>query len=103
MAVAQGQLAEAARAYGDGLAIAKQLAADDPTNTQWQRDLSISYNKLGDVAERQSKTAESVAYWKLALTVLSGIQARGLHLSPQDRQWLQRLREKVGARQREPS
>ena len=38
VAVAQGQLKEAAQAYQDGLEIAKKLAAGDPSNTQWQRD-----------------------------------------------------------------
>jgi hypothetical protein len=27
-----------------------RLAAADPANTEWQRDLSVSHNKLGDVA-----------------------------------------------------
>ena len=31
------------------LAIAKRLAAQDPGNTEWQRDVSVSYNKIGDV------------------------------------------------------
>ncbi len=29
--------------------IRERLAEADPTNTQAQRDLSVSYNKLGDV------------------------------------------------------
>ena len=37
VAVAQGQLVEAARAYGEGLAIATQRVAGDPSNTGWQR------------------------------------------------------------------
>ena len=31
----------------------QSLTAQDPSNTQWQRDLSVSYNKIGDV-ERQA-------------------------------------------------
>ena len=31
----------------------ESLSAQDPSNTQWQRDLSVSYNKIGDV-ERQA-------------------------------------------------
>ena len=55
VAVAQGKLDDAARAYGDGLVIAKKLAAGDPSNTQWQRDLSVSFVHLGDVAVAQGK------------------------------------------------
>ena len=58
-AVAQGKLDDAARAYRDGLAIAKKLAAGDPGNTQWQSDLSVSYIKLGDVAVAQGRLAEA--------------------------------------------
>jgi hypothetical protein len=31
--------------YRDGLAIAERLAASDHNNMQWQRDLSISYDR----------------------------------------------------------
>src|SRR6202022_2128529 len=44
-----GDLDEALKAYGDGLAIAERLAAADRSNTQWQRDLSVSYSKVGEV------------------------------------------------------
>jgi len=100
VAVAQGKLADAARAYQDSLAIRKKLAESDHSNTQWQRDLSVSYTKLAVLAERQRKTNEAQGYWQQALEVLSGIEKRGLHLSPEDRQWLEELRRKVGAAQR---
>jgi tetratricopeptide (TPR) repeat protein len=54
-AEAQGKLEEAARAYGDGLGIAKKLAAGDPGNTQWQRVIYVSYIKLGEIAQAQGK------------------------------------------------
>ncbi len=69
----------------------------DPSNTQWQRDLSVSYWKLADLAERQNNSREARTYWKQAFDVLSGIDKRGLHLSPEDRQFLETLRGKVGA------
>ena len=37
-----GDLEEASKAYRDSLAIDEELAAADRSNTQWQRDLSIS-------------------------------------------------------------
>jgi hypothetical protein len=36
-------LTEALKAYRDALAIAVRLFTSDRSNTQWQRDLSISY------------------------------------------------------------
>ena len=97
VAMAQGKLEEAARAYGEGLAIVKKLAGSDPSNTQWLRDLWVSYWKLADLAERRNKASEAQVYWKQALDVLSGIEKRGLHLTPEDRQWLEILRRKACA------
>jgi hypothetical protein len=43
-------------AYQASLDIATRLAETDPTNTEWQRDLSISNNKLGDLAAMDDHT-----------------------------------------------
>jgi type II secretory pathway predicted ATPase ExeA len=67
----QGKLKEATRAYGDGLRIAKKLAAGDASNTLFKRDLLVSYWKLADLAERQEKAGEAQGYWKQAFDVLS--------------------------------
>ncbi len=37
-------------AYQASLDIRTRLAAADPTNSEWQRDLSISHERLGDLA-----------------------------------------------------
>ena len=97
VAVAQGQLTEAARAYTEGLQVRKALAASDPSNTEWQRDLWVSYWKLADLAERQKNISGARTYWKQAFDVLAGIEQRGLHLSPDDRQFLKALGERLGA------
>ncbi|WHZ14118.1 MAG: hypothetical protein OJF52_000953 [Nitrospira sp.] len=97
VAVAQGKLDQAAQAYRDSLVIRKQLAASDPGNTQWQRDLYVSYWRLADLAERQNHISEAHGYWKEAFKILAGIDKRGLHLSPEDRQHLETLRRKAGA------
>jgi tetratricopeptide (TPR) repeat protein len=44
--VAQGDLACALKAYKADLAIAGSLATSDPGNAGWQRDLSVSYERL---------------------------------------------------------
>ena len=97
VAVAQGKLDDAATAYADGLAIMKNLTSGDPTNTQWQHDLWVYYWRLADLAEMQKKPNVARGYWKKAFDVLSGIEKRGLHLSPEDRQYLETLRRKAGA------
>ena len=51
MAAAAGDLTAARdRLPGRPATSASRLAAADPANTEWQRDLSVSHNKLGDVA-----------------------------------------------------
>ena len=57
MQVAQGDLAARSQAYTDGLDIRDRLAAADPGNAGWQRDLSVSWNKLGDVRVAQGDLA----------------------------------------------
>jgi len=59
--------------------------------------LYVSYWKLADLAEQQNNSRDARTYWKQAFDVLSGIDKRGLHLSPGDRPFLETLREKVGA------
>jgi hypothetical protein len=47
--VAQGKLQQAVEDYQQDLAIMKRLAEQDKTNSCWQRDLSVSYERVGDV------------------------------------------------------
>lgn len=92
--MAQGKLPQA---YRDSLAIAKTLAAGEPGNIQWEHDLTLSYVRVAALAERQKDPREARTYWKQAFDVLSGIDKRGLHLSPQERQVLEALSGKVRA------
>lgn len=90
-------LANARRDYEESHRMAQRLAAGDPSNTEWQRDLYVSYWRMADLAERQNNPREARTYWKQAFDVLSDIDQQGLHLSPEDRQLLETLRGKVGA------
>ncbi|MFK7944239.1 MAG: hypothetical protein AB8B85_15185 [Paracoccaceae bacterium] len=47
--MAGGDLAAAEQNFRAGLEIREQLVAMAPGNTGWQRDLGMSYNRLGDV------------------------------------------------------
>ena len=55
MLVAQGEGGAALAAYRAGLAIAERLAAADPGNAGWQRDLSVSHERIGDVLVAQGE------------------------------------------------
>jgi len=46
---AQGDLATALTSYRASLAIRERLAKADPGNAGWQRDLSVSHERIGDV------------------------------------------------------
>ena len=69
MAVAAGDLAAARAAYQASLDIAVRLAAADPANAGWQRDLSVSHNKLGDVAVAAGDLAAARAAYQATLDI----------------------------------
>jgi hypothetical protein len=60
---------------GDGLAIAERLAAADPANAQTQRDLSVSYNKLGDVMSAVGNLAEAERLFRDGLATAERLAA----------------------------
>ena len=68
--VAQGALAGADASYRAGLAIAERLASSDPGNAGWQRDLSVSHNKIGDVQVAQGALAGAEASYRAGLAIL---------------------------------
>jgi hypothetical protein len=74
--VAQGNLPGALEAYRKDLAIMEPLAARDPGNTQWQRDLPISLGRLADVLTRQRKFSEAGPVAERALTQVRAATAR---------------------------
>src|SRR5205823_2634946 len=57
------------------LAIAEKLAAADPKNAEWQRDLSVSYNKLGDVAVAAGKLDEGRTAFERGLAIAQKLAA----------------------------
>jgi hypothetical protein len=46
---AAGDLAAARTSYQASLDIATRLAAANPSNTQWQRDLSVAQQRISDL------------------------------------------------------
>lgn len=86
--VAQGDLPGALAAYRKGLAIRETLAARDPGNTGWQRDLIVSYVKLSEVTGDRS-------YATKALTIAQTMQQRGT-LQPRDAWMVDELKRRSG-------
>lgn len=78
-----GKFAGALRAYEAGLDIAKRLAAQDPKNAEWQRDLVVSHVKLADVAEHQRQPGDAAAHYRTALDVVIALQTNE-QLAPKD-------------------
>jgi tetratricopeptide (TPR) repeat protein len=67
--VAQGDLAGALKSYRDSLAIRDRLAKSDPGNAGWRRDLSVSYNKVGDVQAAQGDLAGALKSYRDSLAI----------------------------------
>ena len=67
--VARGNLTEALESYRTSLAIADRLAEADPNNAGWQRDLSVSLNKIGDVLVAQGNLAEALESYRASLAI----------------------------------
>ena len=63
------KLQEALEAYQQSLKIQQTLAEQDKTNSGWQRDLSVSYNKVGDVLVAQGKLQEALDAYQQKLTI----------------------------------
>ncbi len=49
--VRRGDLDGALSSYRDAVSFIDRLAKSDPSNAEWQRDLSVSYNKVGGLQE----------------------------------------------------
>jgi tetratricopeptide (TPR) repeat protein len=58
--VDQGQLAQALDSYRAGFAIAARLAKSDPSNADWQRNLSLSYAAIGGAEALQGHLAQAL-------------------------------------------
>ena len=69
MQVAQGDLKAALKSYSDSLAIRERLAQSDPGNAGWQRDLSVSYDKVGDVQVAQGDLKAALKSYSDSLAI----------------------------------
>ena len=70
-----GGLPLAAIAYERTLAFVQRLAAADPANTTWQRDLSISGNRIGAVRQAQGDLAGALSAFEDSLVIRAQLAA----------------------------
>ena len=77
------------------MAIRERLAARDPANTEWQRDLSVSHNKIGDVKVAQGDLPGALAAYAAGMAIPRRLAAR----DPANTEWQRDLsvsHEKIG-------
>ena len=55
--------------------IRKRLAASDADNAEWQRDLSVSYEKIGNVLVKQGKLADALTSYRASLVIAERLAA----------------------------
>ena len=51
------------------MAIAERLAEADPNNAGWQRDLSVSHNKIGDVLVDQGDLSGALDSYRPSMAI----------------------------------
>ena len=66
---AKGALADALKAYRDGLAIAGGLTKAESENAEWRLSLSISHNKVGDVLLAQGAIDDALKAYRESLAI----------------------------------
>ncbi len=72
---AAGPLTAARKVYQQAFHIAQQLAAADPSDAQAQRDLSVSYEKLGDVQLQSGQVTEALRSYQQFLQISQKLAA----------------------------
>ncbi len=70
-----GPLASARKVYQQAFDIAQKLAAADPSDARAQRDLFISYNKLGDLQLQSGRVTEALGSYQKGLEISQKLAA----------------------------
>ena len=72
---AQGDLAGALKSYQAVMSIRQKLAATDPSNSEWQRDLSVSHDRIGDTQSAQGDLAGALKSYQAGMTIRQKLAA----------------------------
>jgi tetratricopeptide (TPR) repeat protein len=73
--LALGQIQDARKAYAADLAISERLAAAEPERADYQRDLSVSYSKMGDLFSALGQGEEARKAYAAALAIRGRLAA----------------------------
>jgi hypothetical protein len=79
---AQGNLAAALESFKAAHAIRERLAAADPGNAGWQRDLAVSYGRVAMVETGQGARDKALSGYRSGRDILARLKAQ----SPDDAQ-----------------
>ncbi len=69
------ELYRAHAAYQKSREIRERLAATDPSNASWQRNLSFAFSRLAELHERREDRAEALRLAKLSLAISERLAA----------------------------
>lgn len=78
----QGNLSGSLSAYRESLAIRERLATSDPTNVMWQRDLSVSKEKVGDVLVAAGESSGVLVAFPSILCTITSLSPPETTFSP---------------------
>ncbi len=76
-------LANTMTAYRAALRLAEALAGRDPANTVWQRDLSVSHERIGNVLVAQGDGAGALKAYRASLAIREALAGR----DPANTEW----------------
>ena len=79
----RGSLEEVRVLYARAQRVGAAFAARDPDNTEWQRDLSVSHERIGDVLLRAGDRDGAVEAYRQALAIRQRLAAR----DPDNTEW----------------
>ena len=82
-AMTLGDTSRAGAAYQRAHLIANDRVLRDPQNTEWQRDLSVSFNQIGDQLAATGDGPGALASYRKGLAIREKLAAR----DPQNTQW----------------
>jgi tetratricopeptide (TPR) repeat protein len=80
---ALGDRVQAAKAFEVKLQLCEHYASIDPTNVEWQRDLSVSYYKVGMLALERKALQEAKDYLGSCFMVLESMRTRNVRFDEQ--------------------
>jgi tetratricopeptide (TPR) repeat protein len=73
--VARGELGAALKSYRNAFATTERLATADPGNAGWQRDLSVSHERIGDVLRAQGNLTAALESYQASLAIAERLAA----------------------------